>query len=139
LAQLGLNAGDVANRVADKVRGQVATRYTVHDRKIDILVRLADKQRASLADIRNIIVNPESARPVPLSEVASVEQAIGPSEIRRVAQERVALISANLGAGDLAGAAEIARNIIAATPLPSGTTAHVAGQNSDMQASFASM
>ncbi len=139
LAQLGLNAGDVANRVADKVRGQVATRYTVHDRKIDILVRLADAQRASLADIRNIIVNPESTRPVPLSEVASVEQAIGPSEIRRVAQERVALISANLGNSDLAGAADIAHNIIAATTLPPGISAHIAGQNSDMQASFDSM
>lgn len=139
LAQLGLNAGDVANRVADKIRGQVATRYTVRDRKIDVLVRLTGEQRASLADIRNIIINPESARPVPLSEVAEVEQAIGPSEITRISQERVALINANLGASDLAGAADTARRIIATTPLPAGVSAYVAGQNEDMQTSFASM
>lgn len=138
-AQLGLNVSDIANRVVDKLRGTVATRYTLRDRKIDVLVRLEERQRGSLEDIRGLIVNPESARPVTLDAVASVELARGPAEIRRHAQERVAVISANVPDGDLGAAAEAARGIIAGVPMPESVSAQVAGQNEEMQDSFTSM
>jgi HAE1 family hydrophobic/amphiphilic exporter-1 len=47
--------------VVRKVRGEVATRYSFRDRKIDVLVR-AQADRASVEDIRRLIVNPEARR-----------------------------------------------------------------------------
>jgi HAE1 family hydrophobic/amphiphilic exporter-1 len=138
-AQLGLEVSDIANRVVRKVRGDVATRYSLQDRKIDILVRNKEDQRASVEDIRNLIVNPESDRPVPLSAVANVSLATGPSEVHRIAQSRVAVISADLAYGDLGAAAEAMRTILKATPMPPGVTARITGQNEDMQTSFQSM
>ena len=138
-AQLGLLTSDVADTVVSKVRGDVATRYTLHDRKIDVLVRNRDDQRASLSDISNLIINPGAAQAVPLSAVADVSLDEGPGEIRRTAQQRVALVSANIAQGDLGGAAAEASAIVARISLPSGVFVRVTGQNEEMQSSFRSM
>jgi hydrophobic/amphiphilic exporter-1 (mainly G- bacteria), HAE1 family len=138
-AALGLSVRDIADRVVANVRGELATRYTWRDKKIDVLVRSVDRENASIGDVRSLIVNPSSERPVTLEAVAAVGVARGPSEIRRVAQERVAIITANLAFGDLGAAAAEARDIINRTPMPSGVTAMVSGQNEEMQESFRSM
>jgi HAE1 family hydrophobic/amphiphilic exporter-1 len=138
-AKLGLAVRDIADRVVANVRGEVATRFTWRDKKIDVLVRSVDTRDASVEELRKLIVNPTAERPVTLEAVADIRVSRGPSEIRRVAQERVALITANLGYGDLGAAAAEARSIIDRTPMPSGITAMVSGQNEEMQASFQSM
>jgi HAE1 family hydrophobic/amphiphilic exporter-1 len=139
VAALGLAVRDIADRVVANVRGELATRYTWRDKKIDVLVRSVDTRQASIEEIRKLIVNPSSDRPVTLEAVAEIRVARGPAEIRRVAQERVALISANLAYGDLGAAAEEAKAIINRTPMPNGITAMVSGQNEEMQDSFRSM
>jgi HAE1 family hydrophobic/amphiphilic exporter-1 len=138
-AALGLVVSDIADRVVKKVRGEVATRYTLRDRKIDVLVRNLEEQRASVEDIRKLIVNPESDRPVTLDAVADIEVRTGPSEIRRVAQERVAVVSANLRYGDLGAAVADVEGVMARTVLPNGVDFRIAGQNEEMEASFDSM
>ena len=138
-AQLGLVTSDIADTVVSKVRGDVATRYTLHDRKIDVLVRNREDQRAGVDDIRRLIINPAGNQPVPLASVADVALDEGPNEIRRVGQERVALVSANVAQGDLGGAATEAQAMLAKVPLPSGVFVRVAGQNEEMQSSFRSM
>jgi HAE1 family hydrophobic/amphiphilic exporter-1 len=138
-AKLGLAVRDIADRVVASVRGEVATRYTWRDRKIDVLVRSVDTRQSSIDEIRELIVNPESERPVTLEAVATVDIARGPAEIRRVAQERVAMITANVAYGDLGAAADAAGRIIDRVPMPSGITATVSGQSEEMQESFTSM
>ncbi len=138
-AKLGLAVRDVADRVVANVRGELATRYTWRDRKIDVLVRSVDTREASVEEIKQLIVNPTSARPVPLEAVADVRIARGPAEIRRVNQERVAIITADLAYGDLgAGVLELQR-IIDSVPMPAGMAAIVTGQSEEMEASFRSM
>ncbi|MDR8391803.1 efflux RND transporter permease subunit [Aliifodinibius sp. S!AR15-10] len=138
-AALGLQVHEVADLVVSKVRGDVATRYSWRDRKIDILVRAREQDRSSVDDIRGLIINPNSAQPVPLESIADIRVATGPSEIRRVAQQRVALVTANLNYGDLGTAAEEIQQIINQTAIPPGLTAHIAGQNEEMSASFQSL
>lgn len=138
-AALGLSVRDIADRVVANVRGELATRYTWRDKKIDVLVRSVDQQQASVQEIRNLIVNPMSARPVTLEAVAEIVVARGPAEIRRVAQERVAIISANLAYGDLGAAVTEVQGLIDRTPMPPGITAMVSGQNEEMKDSFRSM
>jgi HAE1 family hydrophobic/amphiphilic exporter-1 len=137
--QLGLAVRDIADRVVQSVRGEVATRYRLNDKKIDVLVRSVDTHSASIDEIRQLIVNPNSDRPVPLSAVAEVTLASGPAEIRRIGQERVAVVSADVAGTDLGtGVAELQR-ILAATPLPADLSAYVSGQSEEMRDSFASL
>jgi hydrophobic/amphiphilic exporter-1 (mainly G- bacteria), HAE1 family len=138
-AALGLSVREIADRVVANVRGELATRYTWRDKKIDVLVRSVDRQNATIEEVRKLIVNPAAERPVTLEAVAAVGVARGPAEIRRIAQERVAVITANLAHGDLGTAVAEARDIIGRTPMPAGITAMVAGQNEEMQESFRSM
>lgn len=138
-AKLGLSVRDIADRVVANVRGELATRYTWRDRKIDVLVRSVDTRRSSVSEIRQLIINPTSDRPVTLEAVADVSIAQGPAEIRRVAQERVAIITANVAYGDLGAAATAAGAIINRLPMPVGISATVSGQSEEMQDSFRSM
>ncbi len=136
---LGLNVYEVAERVVRKVRGEVATKYAWHDRKIDVVVRVREEDRASVMDIQDLIINPESPRPVPLKAVANILVGTGPDEIRRVDQERVALVSANLNYGDLGTAARELTDIISTIEIPEDIAASVSGQNEEMKISFRSL
>jgi HAE1 family hydrophobic/amphiphilic exporter-1 len=138
-AQLGLVVRDVADRVVNSVRGEVATRYKLRDKRIDVLVRSVDNRAASVEEIRNLIVNPGAASPVPLSAVADVQLAVGPAEVRRLGQERVAVVSANLAHGDLGSAVEVLQGIVDEIELPVGTAAFLSGQSEEMRDSFRSM
>jgi len=138
-AQLGLSVRELADRVVSSVRGDVATRYKLRDRNIDVLVRSVDTRASSVDEIRSLIINPGGDRPVPLSAVAEVRVATGPAEIRRLKQERVAVVSANLARGDLGTAIGELERIVATIELPVGTAIAVSGQSEDMRESFASL
>jgi len=138
-AKLGMAVRDIADRVVANVRGELATRYTWRDKKIDVLVRSVDTRNSSIDEIRRLIINPASDRPVTLDAVATISISQGPAEIRRVALERVAIITANIAYGDLGTAAEEAGRIVAQTPMPEGISAMVSGQSEEMTESFRSM
>ncbi|HEX6612541.1 MAG TPA: efflux RND transporter permease subunit [Rhodanobacteraceae bacterium] len=182
-AALGLTTRDIADRIVRKVKGEVATRYDFHDRKIDVLVRAQQSDRDSVDAIRNLVVgyvsstaaagnasasqdggsdnsglaatgvasgsngnpladtpSPGMDTPVRLSSVAEVVATEGPSEINRVSQERVAIVSAGLPHGDdLGSAIKEVRAIVAANPLAAGVTVHIGGQSADLSDSVRSM
>jgi HAE1 family hydrophobic/amphiphilic exporter-1 len=138
-AALGLTTRQIADVVSAKVRGDIATRYNFRDRTIDVRVRARAADRANVDDIRNLIVNPGAADPVRLAAVAEIVASEGPSEIHRVDQERVALVSAGLRHGDLGSAVAEVRELIAAHPLAAGVSAHIGGQGEELDASTRSL
>jgi HAE1 family hydrophobic/amphiphilic exporter-1 len=104
LARYDMNIQQVAQLVRNKVQGYEATRYNLKDRRIPIVVRLAMDDRETVDDVRSIIVNPGGERPISLASVAEVTLGEGPSEVRRVDSQRVALIRANIASGSLSAA-----------------------------------
>ncbi|MDX5406778.1 MAG: efflux RND transporter permease subunit [Chromatiaceae bacterium] len=139
LSQLGLTSHDVAKRVAAYVGGELAGQYSVNDRKVDIRVRLAEQYRQSEQQLAQLIINPGSDKPLPLSAVAEIKRETGPSEITRIGQQRVAVVSANLAFGDLEQATGAAQRILAAQQLPYGVSAAVVGQSEEMQRAYTSL
>lgn len=138
-AALGITVKQIADQVVNKVKGSVATRYNFHDRKIDVLVRSKQDNRASVADLKNLIVNIGIDKLVRLSAVADVVSTVGPSEIHRITQERVAIISANLHYGDLGSAVKEVQNLLALNPLAAGVSVHIGGQSEELDASVSSL
>ncbi|MCC7633560.1 efflux RND transporter permease subunit [Stenotrophomonas rhizophila] len=136
---LGLTTRQIADVVVKKVRGDVATRYSFRDRKIDVLVRAQEGDRASVDSIRRLIVNPGSTRPVTLDAVAEVVATNGPSEIHRADQTRVAVVSANLRDIDLGGAVREVRDMVAKDPLGAGVGMHIGGQGEELAESARSL
>ena len=139
LSQLGLNSHDIAKRVAAYVGGEIAGQYSIDDRKVDIRVRLAEQYRQSQQQLAQLIINPNSSKPLPLSAVAEIKSEIGPSEITRIGQQRVALVTANLAYGDIEQASKNAAAILAKQPLSYGVSAFVAGQSEEMARAYSSL
>ncbi|QLE85892.1 efflux RND transporter permease subunit [Shewanella sp. Scap07] len=139
LAALGMDAPTVANRIAQRIGGTIASQYTVRDRKIDILVRSEVQERDQISDIDSMIINPNSSQPIPLSAVANISLDLGPSAINRISQQRVAIVSANLAYGDLNEAVKEARQILNMQTIPSSIQVRFGGQNEEMEHSFQSL
>ncbi|HEY5971950.1 MAG TPA: efflux RND transporter permease subunit, partial [Pseudoxanthomonas sp.] len=129
---LGLTTRQIADVVVKKVRGDVATRYSFRDRKIDVLVRAQESDRATVESIRRLIVNPGNSRPVTLESVADVVSTTGPSEIHRADQVRVAIVSANLRDIDLGGAVAEVQGMVADNSLGAGVGMHIGGQGEEL-------
>ncbi len=77
--------------------------------------------------------------PIRLSSVAEIISTQGPSEIHRITQERVAIVSANLHYGDLGTAVAEVRKLIRDNPLAAGVTTHIGGQSEELDASVSSL
>ena len=92
-----------------------------------------------MAEIRDLIINPQSERPVPLSAVAEVIETIGPGEINRVDQTRVAIISANLRDIDLGTAVEEVNKLVEANPLGADLRLAFGGQSEELGRSLQSL
>ena len=138
-AALGLTTRQIADAVVNKVRGSVATRYSFRDRKIDVLVRAQEADRASLEDIRRLIVNPGRGAPVELASVAEVVATSGPSEIHRADQRRVAIVSANLRDIDLGTAIREVESMVAESPLGTDIDMRIGGQGQELGESIRSL
>lgn len=138
-AAMGLTTRQIADIVVNKVKGNVATRYSFRDRKIDVLVRAQESDRSSVDDLRRLIINPGSGTPVELASVADVVATTGPSEIHRADQRRVAIVSANLRDIDLGGAIREVNGMVAKNPLGTDIDMRIGGQGQELGESIRSL
>lgn len=139
LAFYDLNIMTVANLVRNKVRGDVATQFKKADRRIDVRVKVREEDKANLARLRALNVNPGGAIPISLESVAKIEINEGPSEIRRINQQRAAVIMANISGRQLSQVSadiEVAMNQV---EMPSDFTYEITGQNKEMEVSMNSL
>lgn len=139
LARLGLDVRKVAERVRDEIQGTEATRLSRGDRKVPIRVRLAGAAEATVAELRELVVNPGLGKPVPLHAVADITVSRGPNEIRRIGQQRVGVVTANVDGVALGAVAERAAEAIDELKLPEGVSTAVTGQSQEWETSSRSL
>jgi len=139
LARLNLDIRTVAELVRNKVQGFEATKYNRKDRKIPVRVRLQNIETADVEELRGLVVNPGQTRPVPLSAVAELTLGRGPNEIRRIGQQRVGLVTANLEGAGLGSVVEQIDTQLAALDLPPTVALAVTGQSAEWETSSRSL
>ena len=74
-----------------------------------------------------------------MRELISVQEGMGPTEVRRVDQARVVPVYADVAEGDLSDAVSAVRAAIASVPLPRGLQVDIGGENEEMQRSFTAL
>ncbi len=139
LAALGLDTADIATLIKQNVQGEVATVLARAEREIDIRVRAQNVLGQGTAAIEQLRINPQSDVPVPLSAVAELRVARGPSDIRHEDLQRVAVITANVQGRSLGHMVRDLRHWLAQQPLPPGITASVSGQSAEMASALRSL
>jgi len=137
MRSFNLDIANVARQVRDEIKGREATRFTQSDRKIPIVVRLAEHDRASVEDLERLIVDPEGTRAITLASVADISLGEGPSEVRRVDGQRVAVVRANLRGGVSLGTAvaQVQQQLLQRIEWPADTHFAIAGQNKEWERS----
>lgn len=139
LHRLGLDPASVAGNVRDKVQGIVPTAIRQGVERVDLRVQLVEENRDTLDDLRRININPSLNPIIPLDAAADFVEAIGPSEIRRVDQQRAVVVSANLSGFDLGSAGADIESVLGGMDLPDTITWNVAGQSKEMSQSLSSL
>ena len=139
LAAYGLSLRNVAELVRHKVQGKVATDFRQDERQIDVLVRLREEDRLGLDELRRLVVNPNAPIPIPLSAVADIRVNEGPSEIRRIDQQRSAVVTANIQGVDLGTASGLIHDELGRMDFPVGFDFMISGQNEEMETSLQSL
>jgi len=96
-ALYGISALDISLTAKAAIEGVVATQYREAGREIDVRVRLSEKDKENISNLGTLLLYSKVLDVhIPLKEIASVERGQGPSEIRRMDQERTVTISAEI-------------------------------------------
>ncbi len=139
IVQLGLELRSIAELVRNKVQGRVATTFRKRDRQIDIRVRLEEDDRYGLGDLEKLIVNPRGEFPIQLSAVADFIVREGANEVRRIDQQRGAVIYSNVDSISLSEASLRIQAALSDIEFPSGFSYDITGQQEEMERSTSSM
>jgi len=130
-ATYGIDPRTVAETVDRAMRGDVATEFVDFDRKIDVVVRYPEDQRYERGTLEGLRVNG-----VPLRELVTIREAMGPSEVHREDQSRVVPVYADVVDGGLAEAIERIDASLGTLEPTADVRWDVGGENEEMRRSF---
>ncbi len=121
IARYGMNVADVQEVLHAAVGGEVAGQVFEGVRRFDILVRYEERARSTAESIRHILINGPGGLSVPLDELASVEEIVGPRQITREDNQRFITVQCNVVGRDIGTFVEEAQGRIdERVRLPSG-------------------
>jgi HME family heavy-metal exporter len=125
-AQYGLSGAQVLTTLQALVEGERVTQIMEGGRRFALVVRLSESAR-SLDGLGQMLIETPSGR-VPLSKIATIEDADGPNQISRDNGKRRIVISANASGRPLSEVVADIRKVTAESRLPEGYFITLGGQ-----------
>jgi HAE1 family hydrophobic/amphiphilic exporter-1 len=136
----GLNVSQIANAVRTLFYGTTATAYRESDEDYDVVLRLDEPYRQTVADIAQAEIPLPNGRRIRLDSVASIVERLGPLQIDRRNQERVIQVTADVfGRSSGEVVRDLRRRLAEEVPLPAGIGLHFGGTAEDQEESFRQM
>ena len=121
IARYGLNVQDVQEIIRSAIGGVTAGQVFEGIRRFDILVRYREQDRNTTEAIRNLLITGPDNIQIPLAQIASIEEIVGPRQITRENNQRFITIQANVIDRDIVSFVEEAqKKIDNAIQLPPG-------------------
>ncbi|MBI5124292.1 MAG: efflux RND transporter permease subunit, partial [Candidatus Omnitrophica bacterium] len=116
-----------------------ATKFKEKGQEYDIRVRLREKDRNNFAKLGRLEIQSPHGMSIPLESVATFGKGKGPSEIRRLNQERVVSIYANIYNRPLKDVCADVNNMINKLAIPKNYVVRLTGETEEMKESFGSL
>ncbi|NBB81386.1 MAG: MMPL family transporter, partial [Verrucomicrobia bacterium] len=121
IARHGLNLSEVQELIEAAVGGVEAGQVYEGVQRYDIYVRYQKESRDTVEDLRHLIVRTSDGALLPLDEVATIEEIVGPRQIVRENNQRYLEIQSNVVGRDIGSFVEEAQAAIEAEfDLPPG-------------------
>lgn len=112
IARYGMSMEEVQTTISTAIGGEISGQVFEGVKRFDILVRYRDNERATKEDIARLLLpTPDGAR-VPLSQVASINEVIGPRQIKRENNQRLIVVQANVRGRDIGGFVEEGQKVL---------------------------
>lgn len=101
MAKYGLNVADINRVVNTAFAGQSAGQVYEEEKRFDMVVRLENESRKSMADIQNLSITTSNGTQIPLSYVASIDEIEGVNQIQRENTKRRIMVGFNINGKDV--------------------------------------
>ncbi|MEV2272488.1 efflux RND transporter permease subunit [Nonomuraea africana] len=132
-AEKGVTEAQVGQAVAQAFRGAPLGQLTLDGIAGDLILRGGDAP-ADVEEVEDLKVGP-----VKVSQVATVSQVDGPTQITRIDGERSATVSAKAAASDLGSVTQTLTTKLKALALPAGASYTIGGVSADQADAFADL
>ncbi len=139
LASQDMTINSVGTQIRNMIEGNVATRFIETDREVDIRVRLSEDYRDRVEKISRVQIRNGLGMMVPLQALADIRVVEGPAEIRRILQQKSAVITGNISGISLNEAKAKVMAASAAIPKSPDLSIYLAGQSMEQDVAFSSM
>jgi heavy metal efflux system protein len=127
--RVGLTPGEIVRALRVALVGEEFSEVWVGQRRFDLVVLMRDERRGDVGAIRALPVDAHDGVKVPLGQLASIEETLGPVSIRREAGSRRLAVEATVAGRDLASVAEEVRSRLTRDlALPTGYFVDVGGR-----------
>lgn len=140
LEDFNLTIQDFSNSLRTSITGIVPTQLQRGSRLVDIRVQLNAQQVENVEDLGDIPIFTNDNRSIRLRDVAIISKGAAPSEIRRINQRQVYIITGNLAEdANLGGALAEIKTILKEVDLPAGVRilpSYARQSNDELQSSL---
>lgn len=138
-ADLGIPVDTIGRTLETFLGGRQVTRFKRDGEQYDVIVQVADVDRRSPDDIRDIYVRAADGSMISLDNLLDVKETIAPRELNHFGQRRAVTITANLAPSYTMGEALQAMDGIAAQVLKPGYAVDYNGQTREFRQSSSSL
>jgi multidrug efflux pump len=138
-ADLGVPVETIGRTLETFLGGRQVTRFKRDGEQYDVIVQVADVDRQSPDDIRDIYVRGADGSMIALDNLLDVQETVAPRELNHFGQRRAVTITANLTPGYTMGEALTYMDGIAAQLLKPGYAVDYNGQTREFRQSSASL
>ncbi len=135
LLRQGITLAEFNRFVNVNMAGEQVADVLEDGKRFALVVRSDEESRNTMEDIRNLVIDTEDGRKIPLSDVAQVVSSMGPNTINRENVKRRIVVSANTNGRDIRSVVEdIKKCIDDNITLPEGYHIEYGGQFENEQA-----
>jgi multidrug efflux pump len=135
----GVQIETVGRTLETMLGGRQVTRFKRDGEQYDVIVQVADADRATPSDIRDIFVRAKDGSMIPLANLLTVDETVSPRELNHFGQRRAVTLTANLTPGYAMGEALKFLEDAAGRVLPAGYAVDYAGQSREFKLSSSSL
>ncbi|MGJ3258983.1 MAG: efflux RND transporter permease subunit [Rhodospirillales bacterium] len=139
VADVDISVGVLGRTLETMMGGRQVTRFKREGQQYDVVVQVADVDRATPDDLRRIYVRSERGEMVQLSNLVDIEETVAPQELNHFNQLRSATITATLNNGYSLGEALAFLESAARDELPQTAQIDYGGQSREYQKSSSSI
>jgi HAE1 family hydrophobic/amphiphilic exporter-1 len=98
-AAMGLSPGRIASELDGLVDGLTPISYWSGGDELDVILRLTEEDRSTLADLESQYITNDSGEKIALSNLARLEKSVGPVSITREDESRIVHVTPDLADG----------------------------------------